>query len=135
MVSYCAQYCTPLIYLPLGLRIAQVHVVFQIPTKVLAIIFPTSNTAPTHLAYVEWFSAIPCSPDLNSGLYKVSRMSSSGSRKASIIPVDSITSSVNLIPHFVGSNTHDWNTFSVMELCCTFYINPFSDRDMYLVFA
>ncbi len=120
----------------LGLRIAQVRVVFQLPSKVIPMIFRPSTTPPTHLAYVEWFSPIPLNPEANSLLYKVSRLTRNGWRKASIIPIDSILSSVHLIPRFATKqNTADWNTFSVIELCHTFYVNPFSDRDTYLLFA
>ncbi|KAH9033544.1 hypothetical protein EDB85DRAFT_1837590, partial [Lactarius pseudohatsudake] len=52
------------------------------------------------LAYVEWFSPIPATPDVNSLLYRVSRLTRNGRREASIIPVDSIFSSVHLFPRF-----------------------------------
>ncbi|KAH9175218.1 hypothetical protein EDB89DRAFT_2113355 [Lactarius sanguifluus] len=101
-----------------GLRIAQVRVVFQLPGKVLPQLFPSVDIAlPTHLAYVEWFSPIPTMPDSNSRLYRVS----------SIIPVDNIYASVHLLPHFGQlEDTPGCNTFSVLELCPSFYINPFS---------
>ena len=57
-----------------------------------------------------------------------------GRRRASIIPVKSILRSVHLFPVF-GQHTQGWNTFTVLELCNTFYINPFSDRDNYMVFS
>ncbi|KAH9040246.1 hypothetical protein EDB84DRAFT_1647334 [Lactarius hengduanensis] len=84
-----------------GLRIAQVHVVFQLPNKVLPQLFPSTDVAPpTHLAYVEWFSTIPTTLDNNSRLYRVSRLTRNGRRLASIIPVDDIYSSVHLLPRF-----------------------------------
>ncbi|KAH9059234.1 hypothetical protein EDB87DRAFT_1539273, partial [Lactarius vividus] len=114
-----------------GLQIAQVRVVFQIPERSIPDLFPSLTTVlPTHLAYVEWFSPIPATPDVNNSLYRVSRLRRNGRRDASIIPVDSIFSSVHLFPRF-GQQSREWNTFSVLELCQSFYINPFSDRDTY----
>ncbi|KAH9009338.1 hypothetical protein EDB84DRAFT_1280521, partial [Lactarius hengduanensis] len=119
-----------------GLRIAQVRVVFQLPNKVLPQLFPSTDVAPpTHLAYVEWFSTIPTTPDSNSRLYRVSRLTRNGRRLASVIPVDDIYSSVHLLPRFGQlEDSPGCNTFSVLELCHSFYINPFSSRDIYLLF-
>ncbi|KAH9021271.1 hypothetical protein EDB84DRAFT_1275071 [Lactarius hengduanensis] len=122
-----------------GLRIAQVRVVFQLPNKVLPQLFPSTDVGPgpppTHLAYVEWFSTIPTTPDSNSRLYRVSRLTRNGRRLASVIPVDDIYSSVHLLPHFGQlEDSPGCNTFSVLELCHSFYINPFSSRDIYLLF-
>ncbi|KAH9177873.1 hypothetical protein EDB89DRAFT_2111982 [Lactarius sanguifluus] len=101
-----------------GLQIAQVRVVFQLLGKVLPQLFPSVDIAPpTHLAYVEWFSPIPTTLDSNSHLYRVS----------SVIPVDNIYASVHLLPRFGQlEDTPRCNTFSVLELCPSFYINPFS---------
>ncbi|KAH9011763.1 hypothetical protein EDB85DRAFT_1878270, partial [Lactarius pseudohatsudake] len=119
-----------------SLRIAQVRVVFQLPNKVLSELFPSADIAPpTHLTYVEWFSPIPTTPDSNSGLYKVSRLTRNGRCLAGVIPVDSIYSSVHLLPRFGQlEDITGCNTFSVLELCHSFYINPFSSRDIYLLF-
>ncbi|KAH8997704.1 hypothetical protein EDB86DRAFT_2803420 [Lactarius hatsudake] len=119
-----------------GLRIAQVRVVFQLPSKVLPQLFPSAEVAPpTHLAYVEWFSPIPTTPDSNSCLYRVSKLARNGRRLASVIPVNDIYSSVHLLPRFGQLEvTPGCNTFSVLELCHSFYINPFSSRDIYLLF-
>jgi hypothetical protein len=111
-------------------------VVFEIPSKVVQEIFPGSNvTPPQHLAYVEWFSPIPANPGPNHLLYKVTRLTHNGRRRASIIPVNTILRSVHLFPVFGQHTPQEWNTFSVLELCTTFYINPFSDRDNYLCFS
>ena len=127
--------CGPSNYHSGGLRIAQVRVVFQLPNKVIPQVFLSQDTIPpTHLAYVEWFSPIPSTPDSNSLLYKVSRLVQNGRRVASVITVDSIHSSVHLLPRF-GEDPPVWNTFSVLELCHSFYINPFSDRDSFLLFS
>ncbi|KAH9030534.1 hypothetical protein EDB85DRAFT_2074297 [Lactarius pseudohatsudake] len=115
-----------------GNRIAQVRVVFQIPTKVVHDIF--FHDAPTHLAYVEWFSPLSPTPDVNHLMYKVSRLMDGGRRSAAVIPVGSIIGSVHLIPRF-GPVTPDWNSFSVLEQCSIFYVNSFSDQDNYLRFG
>ncbi|KAH9038021.1 hypothetical protein EDB83DRAFT_2228544 [Lactarius deliciosus] len=119
-------------------RIAQVRMVFQLPNKAIPEVFPSLDTAanapPTHLAYVEWFSPIPARPDANQLMYRVSRLMHNGHRRASIIPVSSIISSIHLFPHFGRRIPLEWNTYSVLELCHTFYVNPFSDRDTYLRF-
>ncbi|KAH8987479.1 hypothetical protein EDB86DRAFT_3065716 [Lactarius hatsudake] len=119
-----------------GLRIAQVRVVFQLPNKVLSQLFPSTDISPpTHLAYVEWFSPIPTTPDSNSRLFGVSRLTRNGRCLASVIPVDNIYSSVHLLPRFGQlEDTPGCNTFLVLELCHSFYINLFSSRDIYLLF-
>ncbi|KAI9433897.1 hypothetical protein H4582DRAFT_2112690 [Lactarius indigo] len=118
-----------------GHRIAQVRVVFEIPSKVIHEVFPSSDiTLPEHLVYVEWFSPIPANPGPNHRLYRVTRLTHHGQRRASIIPVESILRSVHLFPIF-SQYTPEWNTFSVLELCNAFYINPFSDRDNYMIFS
>ncbi|KAN0131561.1 hypothetical protein V8E53_010669 [Lactarius tabidus] len=119
-----------------GHRIAQVRVVFEIPNRVTKEVFSSPNTTlPEHLAYVEWFSPIPVTPGPNHGLYRVNRLTHQGRRHASIIPVSSILRSVHLFPIFGSLAPRQWNTFSVLELCNNFYINPFSDRDNYLMFS
>ncbi|KAN0140483.1 hypothetical protein V8E53_001692 [Lactarius tabidus] len=124
-----------------GHRVVQVRVVFQLPKKAIPEVFPglDKDTAPTHLAYVEWFSPIPSVPDANHQMHRVSRLVHNGRRRASIIPVNSIASSIHLFPRFCHTGTGtsippEWNMYSVIELCHSFYINPFSDRDMYLLF-
>ena len=119
----------------IGNRIAQVRVVFEIPSKVVHDVFLGSETTPPqHLAYVEWFSPIPANPGPNHLLYKVSRLTHHERRCASIIPVDTILRSVHLLPIFGQRMSRDWNSFSVLELCNTFYVNAFSDRDSHMIF-
>jgi hypothetical protein len=119
-----------------GHRIAQVQVVFEIPSKVVHEVFPSSDITPLeHLAYVEWFSPLPVNPGSNHLLYRVTRLAHRGRRQSSIIPVDSIIRSVHLFPVFGQHTPQEWNTFSVLELCNAFYLNPFSDQDSYMVFS
>ena len=58
-----------------------------------------------------------------------------GRRRATIIPLDAILCSVHLFPHFGPVTPRDWNSFTVLERCNSFYINPFTDLHNYLTFA
>lgn len=112
------------------------RVVFEIPNRVIEEVFTAPNTPPPGiLAYVEWFSPIPVTRSSTHGLYKVTRLTQAGRRRASIIPVTSIIRSVHLFPTFGPHVPQEWNTFTVLELCNSFYINPFSDRENYLIFS
>ena len=120
-----------------GHRIAQVHVVFQIPTAAVTNhkLFHPSMTPPNHIAYVEWFSPLSATRDANHLMYKVTRSTRAGRRSGAIIPVESILCSVHLIPQFGSTVPQSWNTFSVLEECHTFFINPFIDRNNYVIFG
>ena len=97
--------------------------------------FPTLETMPpTHLAYIEWFSPIPSTLDPRHKMYKVSRSTKNGRQCASVIPAESILGSVHLIPQFGQDFPREWNSFSVLERCQSFYINPFTDIHGYLRF-
>ncbi|KAF8257398.1 hypothetical protein EI94DRAFT_1774481 [Lactarius quietus] len=116
-----------------GHRIAQLCVVFQLPTKVIDNIFP-GWSAPIHLAYVEWFSPLSTTWDPNHQLHRVTRLMHGGRQRAMVIPVESILGSVHLFPRFGLTTTPHWSSFSVLEQCTAFYVNPFSDRQNYLRF-
>ncbi|KAN0131568.1 hypothetical protein V8E53_010676 [Lactarius tabidus] len=119
-----------------GHRIVQVRVVFEIPKRVVEEVFTAPNTPPPgYLAYVEWFSPIPITRGSNHHLRKVTRLTQNGRRRASIIPVTSIIRSVHLLPVFGPHVPQGWNAFTVLELCNSFYINPFSDRQNYLILS
>ncbi|KAG2130431.1 uncharacterized protein EDB93DRAFT_1243290 [Suillus bovinus] len=64
-----------------GYRVGQIHVIFLILKNSIPMMFPTTIQPPKHLAYVEWFTRFPLTPDSNHGMFK---------RVASIIPVANI---------------------------------------------
>ena len=112
-----------------GYRVAQVRVVFRIPSKALPTLFPTSDRPyPTFLAYVEWFSPFPRTPCDNNGLYKIRRSLRNGSRLASIIPLENIVRSCHLFPDFGRIVPREWTAATVLDECTVFYVNPFVDR-------
>ena len=109
---------------------------FKILDKVIDLVFPSDDiTPPNYLAYVEWFTPLPSTPDPVNHMYKVSRMFDSSMRRASIIPLEVILCSVHLFPRLTPNPPHDWVSSSVLEHCPSFYVNPFSNRNSYLTFA
>ena len=119
-----------------GHRIAQVHVVFHIPSRIIHDVSPSLDTSsPTYLAYVEWFSPLTAAPDPKHQLYRVSRQMCDGCRSASIIPVDMILYSIHLIPQFEPVMPKEWNSFMILDQCQIFYVNPFCNIHSYLAFA
>lgn len=76
------------------------------------------------LAYVEWFTSFNALvPDLE--MYQVSRSTRSHRRCASIIPVSQIERSVHLIPKFGRVMDVTWNADNILEVCKTFFVNPY----------
>jgi len=118
-----------------GYRIGQVHVVFELPDKAIPKVFGSLDTPPKHLAYVEWFTPIPATPDPKHGMYRVSKLMENGCRSASVIRAETIIRSVHLVPQFGPVMPQGWNSFTVLKLCNTFYINPFADVHSYLTFT
>ena len=117
-----------------GVRVAQVRVVFQIPRRAVDEVAPALDASP-HLAYVEWFSPLAAAPDRKNKMYKVMRLTENGRRCASIIRVDTILGSVHLFPQLESTTTpREWNSFTVLEQCNSFYVNPFAGLDSHLRF-
>ena len=109
---------------------------FEIPGNAIDLVFPSVDiTPPNHLAYVEWFTPLPATPDPVNHMYKVSRMFHNHERHASIIPLESILCSVHLFPRFGPDTPQDWDPSTVLEDCQSFYVNPFCNRNSYLRFA
>ncbi|KAI0673077.1 hypothetical protein C8Q78DRAFT_970143 [Trametes maxima] len=116
-------------------RICQVRAVFSLPDTALDFMFPAlapHQRPPRHLAYVEWFSRFPASPERNSRMYKVFRSMENGERVASILPVSLMERSVHLIPKWSEApSPRDWTSESVLDKCNVFYVNPFKDAHTY----
>jgi hypothetical protein len=57
-----------------------------------------------------------------------------GRRRATVIPVETILGSIHLLPQFHPTIPPHWKSFTVLEQCNAFYVNPFSDRHNFLLF-
>ncbi len=102
-------------------QVGQVRVIFSLP-----------EYTDERLAYIEWFTAF-AAPDPNHGMLKVNRQLDGTDHVASIVPISSIRCSVHLFPKFGLKVPEDWTSENVLEKCNTFYLNQFSDRNMYYI--
>ncbi|KAI0774121.1 hypothetical protein C8Q74DRAFT_1268270 [Fomes fomentarius] len=84
-------------------RVAQVWVVFKIPSKCHPDLFPRPllTAYPQHLAYVEWFTPLTV-VQAEHGLYKlkVTRALRYGACLESVVPVSQLERSCHLFPDF-----------------------------------
>lgn len=110
----------------------RIRIVFSMPPSIRAQVFANPQVAE-HLAYVEWYTDLPSRPDPNHGLYKISpqRDQQGGGVIGSIIPVSDILRSVHLFPVFGPYAPSDWTPTNVLDRCHSFYLNPFTDRELY----
>ncbi|KAG2083330.1 uncharacterized protein F5147DRAFT_748926 [Suillus discolor] len=114
-----------------GYRVAQVRFIFALLANVKRALFHKVNV-PDHLAYIEWFTPFPATPNINHGMYSISRALQDGERQASIIPVRNICHLVHLIPKFGAAALHDWTMSNVLDQCSIFFVNNFTDRHVYV---
>ena len=123
-----------LIAIVTGYRIGRVRVVFSLPRRSLALLFPTGNQVPKHLVYVEWYTAFTEDPEPDSRLFKISPMKDSdGGRICSIIPLANIRRSVQLIPKFGAVAPQEWTSSNVLDLANVFLVNSFTDLHLFRV--
>ncbi|KJA19341.1 hypothetical protein HYPSUDRAFT_1096163 [Hypholoma sublateritium FD-334 SS-4] len=117
-----------------GYHIGRIHVVFSLPRQSLPIMFTSGREVPEHLAYVEWYTPLPNSPEPGHLLYKVSpKRDRDGTHVCSIIPVANIRRSVHLYPKFGVFAPQEWTLNNVLDLCHTFFVNDFTDLNMYRI--
>jgi hypothetical protein len=103
-----------------GLRIAQVRVLFDLPSHFL----PGSSTpsTPTRLASVEWFKPFHHRDPLT-GMFRLSRATQSGLPVTEIVPIDRIVGSAHLMPRFGTNIDRRWSHYLVLEQCRSFLLN------------
>lgn len=119
----------------IGYRVGRVRLVFTLPKKTCDEFLP-GVIAPGPLAYIEWFTAFT-NPDPVHGMYRVTRCRGpepGRARLASVVPVKNIRRSCHLFPVAPrgGIYPRDWTSSTVLDLCDSFWVSPFSDTHMYM---
>lgn len=124
-------------YRLLGLRVAQVRVIFRLPDDYLqALGVLPSSMGP--LAYVEWFSR-PTRPASSHKMYQITRSMQNGAVDAMIIELTQVRRSVQLFPLFPSvdvvkdPNAKKWWSSTVLELCRSFFISNWMDSHVYQI--
>ncbi|KAM5544364.1 hypothetical protein V8D89_002024 [Ganoderma adspersum] len=111
-------------------RVTRVHLIFSLPPH-LQNLRAAHHEAETHLTYVEWFTPFFAEPEPVSRLYHTSRSFVQQQTHTSIIPVTSILHSCHLIPVWGEHVDRRWTSSTVLDVCDDFFLNTFSDHDMY----
>lgn len=114
-----------------GYRVVQVRVIFKLPPALINRYLDGDATVPEFFAYVELFSRVPTAAERNHGLYRIKREHENDHRAVRIIPLASISRSVQLLPKFGPAAPRSWSSSTVLDECETFFINTFSDRHIY----
>lgn len=115
-----------------GYRVAQVRLIFSLPSSALQAWFDDVDSPPSPLAYIEWFTAFR-QPERFHAMYKVRRVTNQqGQRVASIIPVANIRRSVHLFPKFGPIAPREWKSSTVLDECPFFFVNRTSDRHAFV---
>jgi hypothetical protein len=107
----------------------QVYQIVLIPYLVDA---EMCSKVPSHLVYIEWFTSFLAQPDWVTGPYKVSKCSlHDRTHLSSVVPLSHIHRSIHLFPKFGPLAPSSWSNSTVLDQCAVFYLNPFSDQNLY----
>jgi len=110
----------------LGLRVAQLRVIFELP--------PQFGSYPHPLAYLEWFTSLG-NPDPLTGMHTVTRSTRQSRRNAAIVPVTQIACRCHLIGKLGKEISSAWTMDNVLEQQGTYYyVNPYVHVDMFTTF-
>ena len=105
--------------------------IFSLPELAQQVLLP-SATVDKHLAYIEWFTPFTQHPLSNHSMYPISRVVQDGQRISSIIPLSKILGSVHLFPKFGSTAPRNWSSSNVLDQCKTFFVNPHSNRYIFV---
>ena len=107
----------------LGLRIAQVRLIFNLPAQF--------GSYPHPLAYIEWFTPLGMI-DPNTGLHSVTRSTRQGQRNSEIVSVDRIIRGCHLMARCGQAILSSWTTDNILEQDSIHYlVNPYINVDTF----
>jgi hypothetical protein len=106
----------------LGLKVAQVRVIFSLPAAF--------GKYPHPLAYVEWFTPLR-DPDPATGMHIISRSTQFHRRNAAVIPANWILRNCHLIGKCARKISREWTADNVLESTSQFYLNNYYDIDFF----
>jgi hypothetical protein len=109
----------------LGLRVAQVRLIFDLPSHF--------GLFPHPLAYVEWFTPLG-RPDASTGIYSITRSTRQTCRNSAIVSVDSILRGCHLMARYPREVPSSWTTDNILEQSIQFLFNPYIDVDTFTLF-
>ncbi|KAG0691776.1 hypothetical protein DFH29DRAFT_818958 [Suillus ampliporus] len=103
-----------------GLQVAQVRFLFDLPPHLCI------AGQPFHLTLIEWFKPFRGCDSLLK-MHSVSRSYVGQAPRAEVIPITRIVGSCHLIPKFGTHADPTWRADEVLDVCKTFYVNPWID--------
>ena len=107
----------------IGLRIAQVRVIFNLPAQFGSFHHP--------LAYVEWFTPLG-TVDATTGLHSVTRSTRRAQRNSEIVSVERIVRGCHLMARCGQNILSSWTTDNVLEQnSIHFLVNPYVNVDTF----
>jgi hypothetical protein len=97
---------------------------------------PIPNEWPQEpLAFIDWYSPLPSSPDENKGaMYDIRNIQNlPGSRRpGAVVPLSNIRQSCMLIPRFPAQGVpKDWSLDNVLDKATHFFVNNWSSKYNY----
>jgi hypothetical protein len=113
--------------------VGRVRAIFSLPPNAVNTSFLRPSVAPEHFVYVEWFTPLQALPDRATGLFKISKsFLLDDTLLSSVVPLSYIYRSVHLFPKFGPVAPISWSSSNILDKCDTFYLNPFTDRHLYI---
>ncbi|KAK7438195.1 hypothetical protein VKT23_018125 [Stygiomarasmius scandens] len=108
-----------------GLQVARVRLLFKLPPEVAPL--------PKLLAFVDWYTPFQ-SYFKPLGMYRISNATRRRYQHSGIIFTDSIQQTCHLLPEFGRTVNTDWTSENILDVCKTFYVNPYlRNRDFFLL--
>lgn len=99
---------------------AQVRLLFNLPPHLRI------PSQPFQLALVEWFNPFRAC-DVVTQMHTVSRSYQGQAPRTEVVPMSRIVGSCHLIPKFGTRVDPTWRADEVLDVCKTFYVNPWID--------